>query len=146
HEEAIGEAAMKILPQVHVTLSHELTREWREYDRMNTAVMNAFVQPVVDLYLSTLTSELRKMGVTIPLHVMQSNGGVSTFDRARKTPIYQLESGPIGGIIRAAFLGRVDGEPTVLSLVVGSTPVKASLVDEAVGKVNTGYNVPRSSV
>ncbi len=145
HEEMIGEAARKILPQVPVTLSHELTREWREYERMNTAVMNAFVQPVVDLYLSTLTSELRKMGVTIPLHVMQSNGGVSTFDRARKTPIYQIESGPIGGIIGAAFLGRVIGEPNVLSLDVGGTTAKTSLVDDGEVKVNTDYKVARSA-
>jgi N-methylhydantoinase A len=145
HEEAIGESAKKILPEVPVTLSHELTREWREYERTNTAVMNAFVQPVVDKYLTTLTDELKKMGVTIPLHVMQSNGGVSTFDRARETPIYQVESGPIGGIIGAAVLGKLMAEPNVLSLDVGGTTAKTSVIDNGEVRINTDYKVARTA-
>jgi N-methylhydantoinase A len=129
---------------VPITMSHELTREWREYERTNTAVMNAFVRPKVEQYLSTLEDELRKMGVKINMHVMQSNGGVSTFDQAKRTPIYQVESGPIGGVIGATVIGEKLGIENLITLDVGGTTAKTSLVDSSKIKVNTDYHIGRT--
>lgn len=129
---------------VPVTMSHELTREWREYERTNTAVMNAFVKPKVEEYLVTLEKELRKMGVKISMHVMQSNGGVSTFDQAKKTPIYQVESGPIGGVIGSTVVGKELGIENLITLDVGGTTAKTSLVDSGKIKVNTDYHIGRT--
>lgn len=126
------------------TMSHELTREWREYERSNTAVMNAFVQPKVEQYLTTLEEEMRRIGVGIKMHVMQSNGGVSTFEQSRKTPIYQVESGPIGGVIGAQTLGRAVGWENIITLDVGGTTAKTSLIDSGRIKINTDYNVGRT--
>jgi len=128
----------------YITMSHDLSREWREYERMNTAVMNAFVQPKVHQYLTTLESELRRLGTMIGAHVMQSNGGVSTFEQGRKTPIYQVESGPIGGVIGAQVIGRTIGTANVITLDVGGTTAKTSLIDSGRMKINTEYFIGRN--
>src|SRR2546427_5688874 len=125
-------------------MSHQLTREWREYERWNNAVMNAFVQPKVEEYLSTLEEEMASLGVKIKMHVMQSNGGVSTFDWGKKTPIYQVESGPIGGVIGAQTLGSAVGIENMITLDVGGTTAKTSLIDSGKIKINTDYNVGRT--
>jgi len=127
-----------------LTMSHELTREWREYERTNTAVMNAFVQPKVAQYLDTLEEEMRKLGVRIKMHVMQSNGGVSTFEQGKRTPIYQVESGPIGGVMGAVRLGKEVGEGNIISLDMGGTTAKTSLIDEGSIKIHTDYKVGRN--
>jgi N-methylhydantoinase A len=130
--------------KIPITMSHQLTREWREYERSNTAVMNAFVQPKVEEYLSTLEEEMANLGVKIKMHVMQSNGGVSTFERGKKTPIYQVESGPIGGVIGAQTLGGAVGVADIITLDVGGTTAKTSLIDSGKIKINTEYNVGRT--
>ncbi len=132
------------LPDVPITMSHVLTREWREYERSNTAVFNAFVQPVVDRYLTNLDKELKRAGVDIMLHVMQSNGGVATLDRARETPIYEVESGPVGGVIGAAFIGEATRERNIISLDVGGTTAKTALVDDGEIRINTTYFIGRN--
>jgi len=144
HELRCYQILMEKLDGVPITMSHELTREWREYERTNTAVMNAFVQPKVQQYLSTLEEEMRRLGVGIKMHVMQSNGGVSTFEQGRKTPIYQVESGPIGGVIGAKVLGAVVGVENLITLDVGGTTAKTSLIDSGKIKINTEYNVGRT--
>jgi N-methylhydantoinase A len=123
----------------YITMSHDLSREWREYERMNTAVMNAFVQPKVHQYLTTLDGELRSLGAKVRAHVMQSNGGVSTFEQGRKTPIYQVESGPIGGVIGAQVIGKTVGTANVITFDVGGTTAKTSLIDSGRMKINTEY-------
>ncbi|MDV3278737.1 MAG: hydantoinase/oxoprolinase family protein [Nitrososphaerales archaeon] len=128
----------------YITMSHELSREWREYERMNTAVLNAFVQPKVHQYLTTLESELRRLGAKIGAHVMQSNGGISTFEQGRKTPIYQVESGPIGGVIGAQVVGKAIGDDNIITLDVGGTTAKTSLIDSGRMKINTEYSIGRS--
>lgn len=144
HELQCYETLKKLLGGVPITMSHELTREWREYERTNTAVMNAFVQPKVEQYLDSLESMLRNVGIRIRLHVMQSNGGVSTFEQGKKTPIYQVESGPIGGVIGALNLGRALGTGDMITLDVGGTTAKTSLIDSGSFKINTDYNVGRT--
>jgi len=128
----------------YITMSHELSREWREYERVNTAVLNAFVQPKVHEYLTSLESELSKLGAKIQPHVMQSNGGVASFDQGRRTPIYQVESGPIGGVIGAVVVGRQTGWENVISFDVGGTTAKTSLVDSGQMGMNTEYYIQRS--
>ena len=128
----------------YITMSHDLSREWREYERLNTAVMNAFVQPKVHQYLTTLDSELKKLGTKVGAHVMQSNGGVSTFEQGRRTPIYQVESGPIGGVIGAQVIGKTVGTANVITFDVGGTTAKTSLIDSGNMKINTEYFIGRN--
>lgn len=128
----------------YITTSHELTKEWREYERFNTAVLNAYVQPKVHAYLTSLESELRSMGAKISLHVMQSNGGIATFEEGRKTPIYQVESGPIGGVIGAQVVGKEVGTDNIITLDVGGTTAKTALIDLGRFKISSEYFIERN--
>src|SRR2546428_9597873 len=106
--------------------------------------MNAFVQPKVEEYLSTLEEEMATLGVKDKMPGMQGHGGLSTFERGKKTPIYQVESGPIGGVIGAQTLGQAVGVEDMITLDVGGTTAKTSLIDSGKIKINTEYNVGRT--
>ncbi|MEM4315728.1 MAG: hydantoinase/oxoprolinase family protein [Nitrososphaerota archaeon] len=142
HERAVLQMARRSFR--HVSASHEITREWREYERMNTTVLNAYVKPLLEKYLTELEVKMRELGIRIPIHVIQSNGGVAVLERARETPILQIESGPAGGVIGARELGVAVGEPNVISLDVGGTTAKASLVENGRIRLNPDYRVERT--
>lgn len=118
------------LPGVSITLSHEVAREWREYERASTAVMNAYTSPKVEGYLRSLQQETRALGVTATLHVMQSSGGVMTVDTARRQPVQTLLSGPVGGTIGGAALSAVTGRPNLICVDMGGTSFDMSLVTD----------------
>lgn len=118
----------KALPQVSVTLSHEIAREWREYERASSAVANAYIAPIVGRYLISLETQVRQMGVRSPLHVMQSSGGVMTLSAGRKQPVYTLLSGPVGGTIGGAALSSTLERPNLLCVDMGGTSFDLSLV------------------
>ncbi|GBC69015.1 Acetophenone carboxylase gamma subunit [archaeon HR01] len=128
----------------YVSSSHEITREWREYERMNTTVLDAYVKPLLETYLKDLEMKMRELGIRIPIHVIQSNGGVAVLEKARETPILQVESGPAGGVIGARELGVAVGESNVISLDVGGTTAKASLVENGRIRLNPDYRVERT--
>ncbi len=129
HERLAADYLRARLPQVTVSISSEITQEWREYERSSTVVLNAYVQPILDRYLSHLESRLSAQGMTGQRFVMLSNGGTATFDAARRQPIQLVESGPAGGIIGAALVGERIGEPNVIAFDVGGTTAKCSLIE-----------------
>jgi N-methylhydantoinase A len=148
HEEQAAAFLRARLPGVSVTASSEITREWREFERSSTVVLNAYVQPILDRYLSDLEARLRADGVTAPLFIMLSNGGTATFDAARQTPIDLVESGPVAGIMGAALIGEAIGDPNIISLDIGGTTAKCSLIEGGEVKITTDYRLeasPRSS-
>jgi len=115
-------------PGLSVTLSHEIAREWREYERASTAVLNAYIAPRVERYLRTLEDGLRRRGVTATLHVMQSSGGITTAERARRQPIQTLLSGPVGGTMGGAALSWLTSRPNLLCVDMGGTSFDLSLI------------------
>jgi N-methylhydantoinase A len=141
HEARCGQLLRELLPHIPVTLSHEITREWREYERTNTTVLNAYVQPIAVQYLNTLEEDLHEMGMGPVAHIMQSNGGIATFEAARRAPIKTCESGPVAGVIGAAVIGDLLGESNIISLDIGGTTVKSSLVEDGVPKITTDYRI-----
>ncbi|HEX6988580.1 MAG TPA: hydantoinase/oxoprolinase family protein [Bacillota bacterium] len=141
HERRAGDLLARLLPDAFVTLSHEITREWREYERTNTAVLNAYVGPIADRYLGHLEAGLRAAGVAGTLQVMQSSGGTSTFAAARRTPIHLVESGPVGGVVGAAALARDLQLGDVLTLDIGGTTAKSSLIRSGEVTVTTEYRL-----
>jgi N-methylhydantoinase A len=122
HELQVADRLRELLPEVLVTASAEITREWREYERTSTAVLNAYVQPVAASYLRQLESSLRAEGIAAPLDIMKSNGGTSSFDFVIEQPIHLVESGPVGGVIGAAALGAL----IMLAFASRITPMAAS--------------------
>ena len=141
HEQALCETLRKRLPGVAVTASSEVTREWREYERTSTAVLNAYVQPLVDRYLGELETRLAGAGLRGPLLVMQSSAGTASLAAARARPIALVESGPAGGVAGAARIGERIGEPNLIYLDIGGTTAKCSLVEGATVPTTTEYRI-----
>ena len=115
------------LPEVTVCASHAVSRQWREYERTNTAVLNAYVQPIIQYYFERLEEALMKRGLTCPYYAMQSNGGISTFDQAVDSPLTLVNPALQAGLQRGR-IGEALGESEVLSLDVGGTTAKCSLI------------------
>jgi N-methylhydantoinase A len=130
HELRVREILERECPGLSVTLSHEIAREWREYERASSAVLNAYIAPRVERYLGTLEGELGERAVPATLHVMQSNGGITTARKAREQPIQTLLSGPVGGTMGCAALSRATGRPNLLGIDMGGTSFDLSLVVE----------------
>jgi N-methylhydantoinase A len=143
HERRAGEIARK-LTDLPITLGHEITREWREFERTSTAVLNAYVKPKLERYLDTLEREFAKRGFGKKPFVTLSSGGVATFDFAKQYPIYTIESGPAAGVTGGVYLASLIGERNVIVLDGGSTTTKASLVENLSPRVHTNYNVEKT--
>jgi N-methylhydantoinase A len=111
-----------------VSLSHEAAKEWREYERTSSAVVESYTGPIVRRYLSNLESRLRERGLGVPLHVMQSSGGILTADSARHRPLQTLLSGPVGGAIACAELSRAAARPNLIGIDMGGTSFDVSLI------------------
>src|SRR5215813_9683191 len=130
HERAIAAAIRERLTDVHLSLSSEVLPEIREFERTSTTVANAYVMPVLDRYLSSLETGLGAFDIRAPLLTMQSNGGVMTAERARTRPVQLIESGPAAGVIGTAAMARRLGLANVISLDMGGTTTKASVIEE----------------
>jgi N-methylhydantoinase A len=145
HERRAAEIVRAEWPDAWVTVSHELSSEWREYERTSTAVLDAYVKPVSSGYLGALASRLDQAAIGAGVrYAMQSNGGVSRFEVAARTPINLVESGPVGGVIGAAALGALVGEPSLITLDIGGTTAKASLVERGEIRVSGDYAIERT--
>ena len=143
HEKAVLEGIRQFWPEIPVVASHQITREWREYERSNTAVLSAYVQPKAARYLEKLESGLTQQGYKGSLYIMQSNCGVDSINAAKAVPITMVESGPASGFWGAAELGRIIGEPNVLALDIGGTTAKCSLIENGQVRIKTDYWIER---
>jgi N-methylhydantoinase A len=144
HEEAVLARVRELWPDVSVVASHQITREWREYERTSTSVLSAYVQPVAERYLTRLSSGIREGGFDGQLYIMQSNCGVDSVEKTREIPITMVESGPASGFWGAAELGRLIGEPNILALDIGGTTAKCSLIEGGHVKIMTDYWIGRT--
>jgi len=141
HEKRYGEFLKKIAPDIPVTLSCDITQEWLEYERTNTAVLNSFVLTTTRSYLDNLEKSLSTLVMGRVYHVVQSNGGTVTFERGKQAPINMVESGPVGGVIGTAIIGKMLGEPNTISFDVGGTTAKTSLVKGSNPRITTEYKI-----
>lgn len=146
HEQETVRLIRELWPQVSVTASYEISREWREYERTNTTVLNSYVKPVAAAYINNLYRELNGIGLSCPKYIMQSNGGTTTFAKAKETPINMVESGPVAGIYGAAMLGKILGEDKVIGFDIGGTTAKCSLIDGGEVKTTTEYKIEQTAV
>ena len=128
HEKRTGEIFREVFPESSLSLSSEVAPEFREYFRASTTVINAGVRPIVSRYLGTIEERLRESGLSAELLVMQSSGGVLTFNAAQEKPVFMVESGPAAGVIAASYLGNALGRGDALSIDMGGTTAKAGLI------------------
>jgi N-methylhydantoinase A len=135
HERRVGAIVREMAPDAYVSLSSEVWPQIREYERTSTTVINSYVGPVMDGYLSGLEARLAAEGAHARVLVMQSGGGAMSARTARRRPAYAVESGPAAGVIAAARLDLADwpaGGPTrsgLITLDMGGTTAKASIVE-----------------
>jgi N-methylhydantoinase A len=130
HERRVVELIRLRAPGIAVSASFQVLPEIREFERTSTTVVNAFVKPVVDVYLGALEQGLSRAGATAPLMVMQSAGGVMKSATARLLPAYCIESGPAAGAVGAAALGRMLGLVNIIAFDMGGTTAKACLIED----------------
>ena len=129
HEAAVAAAIRERLPQVNLSISSELLPEVREYERTSTTVINAYVRPVVQQYLTDLSGNARDLGVQVPLTIMQSNGGLAPVEQVVDRPMYCIESGPSARVVGAYQLGKRLGMDDVMTFDMGGTTAKASIIE-----------------
>src|SRR5713226_4018991 len=141
HEERLGELLQRDFPETYVSLSHEILREFREYERTSTTVLNAYVGPIVLRYLISLEKLLKDSGFRGTFRIMQSNGGAMAVETAKKVPVTMMESGPVAGVIGAAQLSEALNCRHTISFDMGGTTAKASLIKDFHPEVTSGYYV-----
>jgi N-methylhydantoinase A len=139
HEEAAAKILTELLPDVYVTFSTDLTREWYEYERCSTVAANAYVGPQVSTYIRQLDNDLTGRGFDGSLFMMGSNGGLLSAERTCRQPIGLVESGPIGGCIGAGAYADKLGFKNVVAFDMGGTTAKCSLVENGRFSVNSVY-------
>ena len=143
HEQRLGRIIREELPHVMVSLSSEILREQREYERSATTVVNAYVRPLMGRYVADIRRGLDAAGVTAPLTIMQSSGGVMTADDAAHRPVLALESGPAAGVVAALGMTRRLGFANAIAFDMGGTTAKASLVHAGEVTVAREFEVGR---
>lgn len=146
HEMETVEMIKEMWPEVYITGSYEVSKEFREYERTSTTVLNSYVKPVAAKYIDELYNELEDIGIKCPKYIMQSNGGTTTFEKAKETPINMIESGPVAGIFGSAMLGKLLGEEQVIGFDIGGTTAKCSLVDGGEVKITTEHKIEKTNV
>ena len=130
HEEATRTLLEDALPGVFVSPSHEVVPEYREFERLTTTVLNAFIGPLLDRYLETLENALRRGNDEAKLYIMASSGGVMPLARARRTPIQTVLSGPAGGVTAGVGAARAAGFGGVITCDMGGTSTDVCLVHD----------------
>ena len=130
HEQRIRERIAARAPELLVSISSEVSPRFREYERTNTTVTNAYVKPMVDRYLRHLDQARKARGIRNELFVMQSNGGLISPDLARDFPVRIIESGPAAGILMCAVVGKEEGREQIITFDMGGTTAKLGAIDE----------------
>lgn len=144
HEIKTVELIKKLWPEAAVTASYEVTKEWREYERTSTTVLNSYVKPIAATYVNRLHNKLVENKTDSQNYIMQSNGGTTTFNSAKQTPINMVESGPVAGIYGAAVLGEILNEKNIIAFDIGGTTAKCSLINQGEVKVSTDYFIEKN--
>ena len=130
HEDAAAAYVRAHFPALAVSVSTEIAREWREYERTSTVALNAYLTPSVRTYLSRLDEEMGSVGYGHHVLITRSDGGLTLSRSAAEQPATMLMSGPAGGVLGAAEYGRVTGFPNLITFDIGGTTCDVSLIKD----------------
>jgi N-methylhydantoinase A len=139
HEIAAGDVLRREAPSLFVTLSHEILREFREYERTSTTALNAYVGPRVSRYLARVEDFARRKRFAGQIAIMRSNGGTMSIAQARRDPVAMMESGPVAGMIGAGHLARLLGIEQAIGFDMGGTTAKTTLITGGIAPIAEGY-------
>ena len=143
HEHRAGEYFAQRRPQWTISLSSEISPEFREFERFSTTCANAYVQPLISSYLEDFEQKLRLRGFSCPVLFMLSSGGLTSIDTARRFPVRLVESGPAGGAIFAAEVSRRCEAKQAISFDMGGTTAKICMLDDAELQTSRRFEVAR---
>ena len=139
HELRTAEIIREMLPKVHLSVSSEILPVIREYERLSTATVNAYIMPIVQSYLAKLRDTLTAAGFLEDFYLMQSSGGIMSSEVAAKRPVYTIDSGPAAGVTAAARLGDSLGYRDVISFDMGGTTAKVCVVRDGRPEVTNRF-------
>ena len=145
HEIRLREMLQQALPEIVISLSHEVSPEAREFDRLCTTIANAFIQPLMADYLADFQRQFSQEGLRCPILMMTAGGGMTTIETAARLPIRLVESGPAGGAILAARIAAEIGESEVLSFDMGGTTAKLCLIDGFRPQTTRRFEIARAA-
>ena len=145
HERRLRELLQKALPELVISVSHEVSPEAREFDRLSTTVANAYIQPLMARYLSDFRTRFVDEGLACPILMMTAGGGMTTIETAARLPIRLVESGPAGGAILAARIAAETGAREVLSFDMGGTTAKLCLIDDFRPQTARKFEIARAA-
>tara|TARA_R110000823_G_scaffold309352_2_gene433501 strand:- start:8506 stop:10596 length:2091 start_codon:yes stop_codon:yes gene_type:complete len=128
HEQRLAELVREMLPEVHLSLSHEVLPKSPEFERVSTTAVNAYIGPRVTRYIDQLQQRLQEAGYTRKLLLLQCNGGVMSREYLQASPVRVLASGPAGGVIGGAAFGRAKGAADLLCVDMGGTSYDVSVI------------------
>ncbi len=145
HELRLREILLERRPELTVSVSHEVSPEAREFDRLCTTLANAYIRPLMARYLVTFETQFAEAGLRCPILMMTAGGGMCTIATAAAFPIRLVESGPAGGAILAARIAAEAGLDRVLSFDVGGTTAKFCLIDDALPHTSRHFEIARAA-
>src|SRR5713101_1312196 len=143
HEKRLARLVAEEAPDVAVTMSHEVSPTFREYERTSTTVVNAYVMTAVREYLRALAAAMRERGYGGRLFVMQSSGGVATAEAMQRYPVRMIESGPAAGALMAAVYGELTGHRDLIAFDMGGTTAKLALIEKGRPYTTTAFELHR---
>ncbi len=135
HEERVREFCQSMFPEAAVSISSEIAPEFREFERTSTTVINAYLAPVVEYYLDNLEGQLQDRYGDVDLRIMQASGGSMTTEMAKHRAVNIVNSGPAGGALAAAYVGRLTGDDQVISVDMGGTSFDVGVIDRGEPRV-----------
>lgn len=145
HELRLRDLLQAVLPDLVISLSHEVSPEAREFDRLTTTIANAYIQPLMSRYLAEFQRQFSQCGLYCPILMMTAGGGMTTLETAARLPIRLVESGPAGGAILAARIAATTGAAEVLSFDMGGTTAKLCLIDDSRPQTTRRFEIARAS-
>jgi N-methylhydantoinase A len=137
HEEAIRTILKDVYPECFISISSDILREYREYERTNTTCLNTALMPLLSEYHERIERNLRQRGITAPFHIMRSSGGLAQAHEISRLPIAAALSGPAAGVIAATHFARLSGCPDVITLDMGGTSTDICLVENGLPRMLT---------
>ena len=141
HEQRIGDILGRVCPDLFISLSHDILREYREYERTSTTALNAYVGPRVRGYLDRLEGFLNQRDFGGSIQIMRSNGGTMSLGQARVQPVTMMESGPVAGMIAAGRIADILGIVQCIGFDMGGTTAKASLITDGAPEIREDYYI-----
>ncbi len=137
HEIQIKQLVEQYFPEAYISVSHEVLPEFREYERLSTTVVNAYLGPVISRYILNLGKRVKELGIRVEPYITQSNGGIISLDMTLKNPVRTVLSGPSTGVIGGAYVAQQAGYPNIITFDMGGTSTDVCLVEQGQPRVTT---------